>query len=195
MAILQPPQNRFRLWQRLGALVALSLLFTLTLTQCQAPEPSQRTLATLQRVVSGDTLEVSGLGEQPALIQTVRLIGIDAPDLVQQPWGEAARTYLQESLARPKDPAAARQIDLEYDLQTSDRFGRQLAYVWSGTTLLNQDLVAQGHALATPYFPNVRYETDLQAAQEAARLIGRGIWDPTLPLRETPAEFRAQNRN
>jgi len=38
------------------------------------------------QVVSGQTLEVTGIGEQPTRATRVRLVGIDAPDLQQQPW-------------------------------------------------------------------------------------------------------------
>ena len=47
---------------------------------CQkAPQPNGVTVQA--EVVSGQALEVTGVGDQPTLIQRVRLIGIEAPDL------------------------------------------------------------------------------------------------------------------
>lgn len=193
-------------WVTLGVTLGLLLLVC---TGCQAgPLQQSSSSAQVQRIVSGNTLEVTLLGQlsnqaqinqaqlnptqpnQPQLnqippnqIQSVRLIGLNAPTLPQDPWGEQARAYLEQRLAQ-------QQVRLELDTQTYDRFQRLLAYVWVGNDLINEDLIAQGYALADSRLPNIRYETRFRRAQEAARLQGLGLWNPDFPMRVAPDEFR-----
>ena len=142
----------------------------------------------MARVVSGQTLEITGTGEQLAKATRVRLVGIDAPDLQQQPWGRAAKERLEGMIG-------GQPVMLEFDVQDKDSFGRRLAYVWKDGILLNEKLVAEGYVLFVPQAsPNHKYDHRLSHAQEWARLMGRLIWNPEKPMRLTPAEFRLQNR-
>ena len=54
-------------------------------------------------------------------------------------------------------------------------------------------MVKEGWALAKPDFPNTKYMERLIHAQERARIMGLGIWNPDQPMRQTPAQFRRQN--
>ncbi|WP_250125521.1 thermonuclease family protein [Chroococcidiopsis sp. CCMEE 29] len=100
------------------------------------------------RVVSGQTLEVTGIDKQPETFSPlaprpsmqVRLVGIDAPDLQQQPWGQAAKERLEAMIE-------GRPVLLEFDVQDKDTFGRRLAYVWQDGVLLNEKLVKEGYVL------------------------------------------------
>lgn len=139
------------------------------------------------QITSGQTVEAVGTWLATQTPQKVRLIGIDAPDLKQQPWGIEAKQQLEELVS-------ARSVRLEFDVERFDRYGRSLAYLWVGNQLVNEQLVASGAALAMPQSPNVKYQEKLQRAQESARLMGRGIWNPDRPLRQTPKEFRRENR-
>ena len=152
---------------------ALSLL--LLLQSCQPAIPQKLEEVRITRVVSGQTLELKG--------KQVRLVGIDAPDLQQQPWGRVAKEQLQAMIG-------GEPVLLEFDVQNQDQLGRRLAYVWQDGELLNEKLVAQGYALAIPRNPNHKYDQRLSRAQEAARLMGKGIWNFDQPMRLTPAEFR-----
>lgn len=136
------------------------------------------------RVVTGQTLEVTGLGEPRS---RVRLVGIEAPDLQQQPWGQAAKEHLQAMIE-------GKPVLLEFDIQNRDTFGRHLAYVWQNGVLLNEQLVKAGYALVQPRSPNQKYDQRLEQAQEWARLMGQGIWRPEQPMRLTPTQFRNLNR-
>ncbi|MBF2015738.1 MAG: thermonuclease family protein [Rivularia sp. T60_A2020_040] len=134
------------------------------------------------RVVSGQTLQVMGLREQPSLISEVRLTGISAPSTRQRPWGEASRGRLMELI----DSTPVR---LEFDVEVKDKFGRTLAYVWKDKTLINELLVKEGHALFESRSPNHKYDSRLERAQHWSRLMGEGIWNPKDPMRLSPAEF------
>jgi micrococcal nuclease len=117
-----------------------------------------------------------------------RLIGIEAPDLDQNPWGGEARDRLQAILAGPGE------VRVEIDVQERDRYGRMLVYLWKNGQLVNSLLVKEGFVLASNRAPNLKYSKQITAAQQYARIAGKGIWNPDRPLRLTPAEFRERDR-
>jgi micrococcal nuclease len=168
----------------------LILLCVVLLVACQ---PQQQLNETRQvqvkvaQVVSGQTLEVLRMPEQPTLVSQVRLLAIDAPDMQQRPWGDDAKQHLEELIG-------GQPVMLEFDLEEKDKFGRTLTYVWKDKVLLNEQLVKDGYALFVMRSPNHKYDQRLERAQQWARLVGVGIWNPDQPMRLTPAEFRRQNR-
>ncbi len=170
------------LWWQLGVVCCL-----LWLTACQSAISPSGTSARVEQVVSGQAIEVSPTKDSGGTPERVRLIGIDAPDLAQEPWGKEAKQQLEQLIGN-------KPITLEPGLEPRDRYERTLAYVWQDGKLLNEQLVAEGYALAVPRSPNTKYDQRLKRAQEKARLMGVGIWKPDQPMRLTPAEFRAQNR-
>ncbi len=175
-------------WPRLAMALPLCVLLgcSLLLTGCQSALRPQDALvnATVQQVISGNTLEVIVPSLANNQIQRVRLIGFDAPTPAQRPWGKAAMDFL-----RQVDKEA---IQLEFDQEQQDPYNRLLAYVWHNGELLNLAIVAEGHALMDSHLPNIRYEHELRRGQESARLQGLGIWDPANPMRQTPDEFQEQ---
>lgn len=154
----------------------------LLLVGCENTTKPQGSKVQVNRVISGQTIEVVSKNQT----MQVRLIGIDAPDLRQQPHGQAAKATLAKLIAN-------KQVILELDDQKQDEFGRYLAYVWSDL-LVNEYLVQQGVVIVAVKSPNHKYDTRLVRAQEWARLQEQGIWNPKQPLTMTPAEFRAQYR-
>ncbi|MEA5553426.1 thermonuclease family protein [Anabaena cylindrica UHCC 0172] len=163
------------------------ILCLLLLVGCQAKIQPQNIPSEIKvvRVVSGQTLEVLGMGEQPNLISQVRLIGVDAPDLGQLPWGDDAKELLNNLLGD-----AEKSIKLELDLEAKDKFDRTLVYAWKDQVLLNEQVLKQGYALFVARSPNHKYDKRLERAQQWARLMGQGIWNPEKPMRLTPGEFR-----
>jgi micrococcal nuclease len=148
----------------------------------------------VQQVVSGQTLDVLNTNQQPPLIERVRLIGIEAPDLKQHPWGAAAKNRFEKMITKITGQQLVLQpVFLEPDVQEKDSSGRWLAYVWHDNVLLNELLVKEGYVLAAPRSPNNKYDSRIARAQEYARIMGYGIWNPDQPMRLTPAEFRRQN--
>ncbi len=144
------------------------------------------------RVVSGQTVEVLLTGTSE--VTKVRITGIDAPDLRQSPWGEAAKARLTElvmglpitleSESPSKDAANA---------LSRDRFNRINAHLWQSETLISQQLVKEGCVLANTSYPH-SYSKLLMYAQEYARLMGYGIWHPNQAMRYTPSQFRSQTK-
>ncbi|HEY9726520.1 MAG TPA: thermonuclease family protein [Chroococcales cyanobacterium] len=165
----------------------------LLLAGCQSTGSNGLTVQ-VQRVISGQTIDVLNSAQQPASLERVRLIGIEAPDLKQQPWGEAAKNYLEQIISKSMGQQIVLQpVFLEPDLQEKDTSGRWLAYVWYEGVLLNEKLVKQGYVLAAPRAPNHKYDARIARAQEYARIMGYGIWNPDQAMHLTPAEFRRQN--
>jgi micrococcal nuclease len=166
----------------------LPIALNLLVVSCEElPQIPQGKTVKVERVVSGQTIEIVGFANQTPILQQVRLIGIQAPDLKQQPWGLAARQKLEELIG-------GKSVLLETDSPDRDQFDRQLAYLWQGEILLNEQLVKEGYALVVARSPNTKYQQRLANAQEWARIMGRGIWNPENPMRQTPTEFRDQNR-
>jgi len=71
-----------------------------------------------------------------------------------------------------------RRVRLELDVQPRDRYGRLLAYVWVGDTMVNAELVRLGYAQVMTVPPNVRYQDLFLKLQREARDAGRGLWRP-----------------
>ncbi|MGF1539476.1 MAG: thermonuclease family protein [Pleurocapsa sp.] len=146
-----------------------------------AEEINPAIAARVERNISGQTLEVS-LPNSENLTQ-VRIIGIDAPDLRQSPWGKAA----QERLAVLQEQS----VQLELESETPDSFDRLLAHVWHNKSLVSEQLIKEGFVSANTKYPH-KYSQRLLDAQEYARLMGYGIWNPQQPMRQTPYQFRSQ---
>lgn len=139
-----------------------------------------------KRIISGQTIEAVPVNSRQR--QRIRLIGITAPALDQDPWGLAARNRLEELVGG--DPFL-----LEKDVEEKDDSDRLLGYVWADGKLVNLVLVAEGYVLADVRPPNNRYQELLENAQARARLLGLGIWQPENPLRLTPSEhFRLKQQ-
>jgi micrococcal nuclease len=128
------------------------------------PRPNRETsTCTIRRIIDGDTIECAEVGR-------VRLIGMDTPELSQEPYGELASQALA-GLA----PVGSR-VELEPDVELRDRYGRFLAYVWVDGLQVNWALVRQGWAVLLTYPPNVQYVDWYTEAQRRAREDGVGLW-------------------
>ena len=155
-----------------------------------APEPTLLA-GKVTRVVSGQTVEVM-LANTSEVVK-VRIIGIDAPDLRQDPWGEAAKKRLTELvMAMPVEM----ELEPEGDRPTDtlrDRFNRLPAHLWQNQILVAQQLVEEGCVLVNDRYEH-SYSKLMQESQEYARALGYGIWNPKLAMRYTPSQFRSMNK-
>jgi micrococcal nuclease len=115
------------------------------------------------RVLDGDTIEVELAGER----ERVRYIGIDTPEMGdERPAIRALAFEARRANARLVD---GRRVRLELDVDKRDRYGRLLAYVWVGDTMVNEALVRSGHAAPYTFPPNVRYVGQFVEAARLAR--------------------------
>lgn len=118
---------------------------------------------TVSRITDGDGIVCDRIGR-------VRLIGMDTPELDQQPFGRQAAAALATLV-----PVGS-QVQLESDVEARDRYGRVLAYVWVGRTMANWRMVRDGWAVRLTYPPNVQYVDAFSDAERRAREERRGLW-------------------
>ncbi|MEM7827930.1 MAG: thermonuclease family protein, partial [Candidatus Aenigmatarchaeota archaeon] len=84
-------------------------------------------------------------------------------------------------------------VSLEFDVQERDRYGRLLAYIWYGSTMLNEELVREGFCMPATYPPNVKYVDRFRDAQIYAKENKKGLWGKG-GLSESPSEYRKKQR-
>jgi micrococcal nuclease len=166
----QPWRN---LRRRPGLLIAIVLLAALAsrFTQDRPPVnalPSQTEAVRVKRVVDGDTLLLdSGV--------RVRLLGIDTPETKKpdhpvEPFGPEASEFTRKMVE-------GKMVNLEYDRERLDQFGRTLAYVYIDGRMLNEALIEAGLTRAEVkfHFRNDRKKRFKELEQDA-REHHRGIW-------------------
>jgi micrococcal nuclease len=166
------------------------------LAGCQAAPPSYPKVQ-IGRVISGQSVEWIDRSQQPPVIQQGRLAGIDAPDLAQEPWGKQAKQRL-EALVKTTGKEG---VGVEFDSTEADKYGRKLIYLWKDDRSINEQLLKEGCVLASIRTPTdttvssgTKYRDRFFRASQYARLMGVGIWNPDLPMRMSPAEFRKEER-
>jgi endonuclease YncB( thermonuclease family) len=146
----------------------------LILVLCLGAAPALAvTLTGTARVVDGDTIEMSG--------QTLRLIGIDAPELAQpcerdgKPWacGDWSRDALRTRLSGR---------DLSCSGTDQDRYGRWLVTCRLGGRDLGQVLVRDGVAFAYRRYSAIYVPDEAKAQRDR-----RGLWAGST---EAPEAFR-----
>ena len=126
--------------------------------------------ALVVRVVDGDTIHVR-IGER---VEKVRYIGVNTPELHHPSKGEEPGG--RQAHAANRRLVEGKRVRLELDVQSRDRYGRLLAYVWAGDTMVNAELVRLGYAQVMTVPPNVRHQALFVKLQRAAREAGRGLW-------------------
>ena len=137
------------------------------------------------RVVDGDTIRVRIGGR----IERVRYIGINTPELHHPRRG--AEPGGREAARMNRELLGDRPVRLELDVQSHDRYGRLLAYVWVGDRMVNAELVRLGYAQVMTVPPNIRYRAVFFALEREARAAGRGLWAAAAPSPPAQALKRA----
>ncbi len=169
------------------SLFIIIVLFLFTpLTPCYEPalaKPAKPEVLVIE-VNDGDTVTVRIDGKE----YRARLIGIDAPELGQWPWGERAKDHL---IALMYD--AGWKVLVETDVVKSDKYDRLLAYLWTQQgELINERMLLDGCAVLFTIPPNVKYANRFTKAEARARRERKGIWG-TEGLRESPLEYREKH--
>ena len=141
---------------------------------------SQGMAATVLSIGDGDTIRVRMDGKPI----TVRLACIDAPETAQRPYGQQARSYLQQRL--PVGSA------VRLDEKTTDRYGRLVAEVFSGVNI-NLAMVEDGQAFAyRQYLGDCNAREYLDAEYRASRRR-YAVWQVAGGITR-PWEFRKSRR-
>ena len=116
-------------------------------------------------VIDGDTIRLEdGV--------TVRLIGIDAPEL-SQPGGEMSRQYLAQLIQ-------GKRITLDTGYEDRDKYNRLLRFVYIDNLCINEEMIRQGYAEArylSPDDPLRGYYIQLEIEAETAKA---GLWSDNI---------------
>lgn len=123
---------------------------------------------TVDKVVDGDTIKLNnGV--------TVRLIGIDAPESVHPdnsknvPAGTISSEFLRDFIE-------GKDIQIEYDQERTDKYGRTLAYAYYNGVLIEETILSKGMAKTMFIEPNTRYKNKLRQVEQEAKDNKIGIW-------------------
>jgi len=126
----------------------------------------------VRKVIDGDTIELAN-GKR------LRYIGINTPEVRKRSgrqWVYAPEPYALEAKDLNTALVAGRKVELEFDVEKQDKYGRWLAYVYVDNVMVNEDLLYQGYAKLMTIPPNTRYYNRLKTAEKDARQSARGIW-------------------
>jgi endonuclease YncB( thermonuclease family) len=126
------------------------------------------------RAGDGDSLDFSGI--------SVRLFGVDAPELAQScERGGASWACGKQAASKLASLVANKSVVCEQ--KDIDDYGRIVAACRAGSIDLGGAMVDAGLAVALPHFSD-RYVT----AEARARVAGLGLWNGTFQM---PADYRA----
>jgi micrococcal nuclease len=135
-------------------------------------------------VHDGDTLSVLINKKQ----EKVRMIGIDAPEIGQKPWGDEAKRHLEKIIN-----TSGRKVKIEFDVEKTDQYGRILAYIrTTDGSMINLLMIRGGYAVLYTVPPNVKYAEDFRKGQAEAREKGLGMWSEG-GLWEKPQDYRKEH--
>jgi micrococcal nuclease len=135
-------------------------------------------------VNDGDTVTLRMNGKE----YRTRLIGMDAPEMGQEPWGRRAQEHLRKLLKEVQW-----RVSVETDVEKYDKYDRLLAYLWKPDgEMLNERMIRDGYAVIFTLQPNSSHAGRFRKAQRAAREEKRGIWGPD-GLKEAPIEYKKKH--
>ncbi len=140
-----------------------------------APTPDLR--GRVVRVADGDTVSILDSNNQQ---HKIRFFGIDAPER-DQPHGQEA----QSALAQLVEDRNVGVVIVE-----KDNYGRTVGTLYLNDTNVNQYMVSKGYAWWYRY--HAPHERHLEAAEQAARDQGRGLWSSPSPI--PPWDWRRGRR-
>ena len=124
--------------------------------------------AMVARVIDGDTIELEN-GEK------LRYIGINTPESVDP--RRKVECFGKESAAFNKNLVEGKRVRLEKDISERDKYGRLLRFVFlEDGTLVNEVLVREGYAHASPYTPDISRKDFFREAESDAKSNHRGLW-------------------
>ena len=147
------------------------------------------------RIVDGDTITVEVDGKS----QSVRLIGIDTPELNDSRTG--VQCFAKEAAAQMTSLLSGKKVRLEKDDSQGerDKYKRLLAYVFrEDGVFVNKALIAGGFAHEYTYDTPYKYQAQFTTAEQEAREGEKGLWSeekcPTTPTKR-PAKSTSSNTN
>lgn len=140
---------------------------------CYADIPNEKVEVTFNKCVDGDTIKVNLDGE----VKTVRFLAIDTPESVHpekevEAFGKEASDYTCNLVKN------AKKLYLEYDKNSDkeDKYGRQLAFVYTDNLMVQKELIKVGYAKVAYLYADYTYTNELKKLEETAMNKKIGIW-------------------
>ena len=151
--------------------IALFVLAALSFETYAGRDANSKTGVRVEKVSDGDTIKVvfpDGTKE------TVRLIGLDTPETHHPTkpvgcFGPEAENYSRNKLD-------GKRVELEYDIERTDKYGRTLAYVYLNGKRFNDELISLGFAKILSIEPNTKYAREFTQLEVSARKSNLGLW-------------------
>lgn len=172
---------------------ALAGIGILLLTACGADTSSNSSATqasdpaiTVHRVIDGDTIEVNDAGTT----KTVRLLNVDTPETKHpnkavQCLGPEASDFLTNLLPQGTP------VTLEYDVERTDKYGRDLAGVFlKDGSFVNEEIAQEGLGVAVLFEPNSKFYERVRSAQQDAEKNQVGLFNQSLGC-SIPARFNS----
>jgi micrococcal nuclease len=144
------------------------LACALPLAACAGPGGSDcgPSSAVVERVIDGDTV-VLDTGDK------VRYLMINAPETTNG----HNDCFGAEATQANSDLVLGKEVDLRYDVQCTDIYGRLLAYVTVGSIEVNTRMVERGYACVLHIPPNGNDRVDeFDGLESDAKAANRGLW-------------------
>ena len=140
--------------------------------------PSPALSFSVLSVGDGDTVRL----EDGSRRVTVRLACIDAPETSQHPYGDRSRTVLSQLL-----PVG---IDVSLRTQTTDRYGRTVAEIFTDQGNINQQMVQRGQSFAYRRYLKACDASQYLRLERQAQKLGIGVWSVGPNGIERPWDYR-----
>jgi micrococcal nuclease len=154
------------------AMLAIALLGSAAWGWWSGGRATARYQATVVGAIDGDTIDVR---LRNGRVERVRILGADTPEVKDprkpvQCFGPEASAYTH-SVMTP-----GRRISLETDVETRDKYGRLLAYVYVHGKRYEDELLRLGYARLLVIPPNDLHARALLRAELSAKTARRGLW-------------------
>ena len=158
-----------------------NIVFTEDVTSTEETIPtdditSKENAISTEETISSNTLSCTAVIDGDTFIlsngETVRLIGIDAPEL-SQPGGKKSRQYLTRLILN-------KGFTLKEGHEDRDKYNRLLRFVYLGNLCINEEMIRQGYAEArylSPDDPLCEHYIQLEIEAETARA---GLWSENI---------------
>ena len=144
--------------------------------QAQTNNSAGAVWRTVARVVDGDTVALVAEGGG---VETVRLIGLDTPEVVDSK--KPVQCFGLEASVEAEQLLVGQRVRLERDPTQGERdvFGRTLGYLFlqDGTNVA-QHMIAEGFGREYTFKKAYLYQAGFRAAQARAQQLGKGLWAP-----------------
>lgn len=126
----------------------------------------------VERIIDGDTIALqSGV--------TIRYLMVNTPETT----GGKNDCFGAQAVAFNRDLVEGKTVELRYDVECEDRFGRTLAYVSVAGQEVNKLLLERGYACLLHIAPNGDDRLDeFKAIEAEAKAANRGLWGTCDPI-------------